>query len=266
MIRTRDFLLLLTSGAFLVVAIGTTWVTSERPVAVDVLADWESVAPAAVGEAVIEAPPTLDREERLAHLRAAVADYDLSNLRPSAPEPAVESTTTTSDGTALTEQSDEDDVEAESAKPLRCADYQPDTTSWPTAPVKLSVAEGTRLVTIPDPGAPAAVSASGTPSETILAQLPIRQWPTARPSCLPSDVVGIAQDGSLIRNDELALYQIFGADTVIGYALDGFPIHGASSRPTDRCGGAIVNGQYGYYLSTERPVVLGCFSAPPTSL
>jgi hypothetical protein len=82
----------------------------------------------------------------------------------------------------------------------------------------------------------------------------------ANPTCLPHEVVGIARDGSLIRNDEAALYGIFDDTVLIGYALDGFPIYGQTvDRPLDQCGGAMVDGSYRYYLSEERDHVLGCY-------
>ena len=85
--------------------------------------------------------------------------------------------------------------------------------------------------------------------------------------CLGQDVVGVALDGSLIRNGEYGLYGVFGESTQIGYALDGYPIYGLNnSQPTDACGGATVDGSYRYYLSSSRPGVLGCFTATPVTL
>ena len=86
-------------------------------------------------------------------------------------------------------------------------------------------------------------------------------------SCLSSDIVGIALDGSLIRNGEHTLYSIFGAETLVGYALDGFPIYGAIGAPvTDNCGGTAMAGEYRYYLSSERTGVIGCFSGESVTL
>ena len=64
-------------------------------------------------------------------------------------------------------------------------------------------------------------------------QLPSRTMPAASPSCIGSDVIGIANDGSLIRNDELSLYGVFGSETRIGYALDGLPIYGITTMRGD---------------------------------
>jgi hypothetical protein len=79
-------------------------------------------------------------------------------------------------------------------------------------------------------------------------------------------VVGIARDGSLIRNSDAELYAVFGPEVLIGYLLDGFPLYGASNLPTDACGGAEIGGSYRYYLSPKRDWVISCFTAAPGSL
>ena len=117
----------------------------------------------------------------------------------------------------------------------------------------------------------ATTTASGTPlltTETeVVIQLPLRSVPLGTASCLPTDVVGIAKDGSLIRNSEVTLYAVFGADTLIGYALDGFPIYGARSGVAlDECGGTGAIGQYRYYLEAERGYILNCFASEPISI
>ena len=82
----------------------------------------------------------------------------------------------------------------------------------------------------------------------------------------PSDVIGIALDGSLIKNNEYSLYSIFREETLIGYALDGFPIYGQSEVSTDECGGILADNQYRYYLSKERKAVLYCYSGTPVEI
>ena len=59
-------------------------------------------------------------------------------------------------------------------------------------------------------------------------QLPVRNIPSGGTTCISTDVIGIATDGSLIRNNEAGVYGIFGANTLVGWALDGFPIYGSS--------------------------------------
>jgi hypothetical protein len=85
-------------------------------------------------------------------------------------------------------------------------------------------------------------------------------------SCVASDVIGIATDGSLIRNNEVGAYGVFGGGTLVGYALDGFPIYGVSEQKADICGGAMVGGQYRYVISSERATIINCFAGAPVAL
>ena len=100
----------------------------------------------------------------------------------------------------------------------------------------------------------------------ILVQLPVRSAPLSDTRCLKQDVVGIATDGSLIRNTEVGLYGIFGPDTLIGYALDGFPIYGSGRNNTDMCGGYMSPTGYRYQLSADQETMIYCFSGIPVSL
>jgi hypothetical protein len=150
-----------------------------------------------------------------------------------------------------------------------CLEYQPYMGAWPRSGVELEMAEGARLVfeeTLPEMVLAGSTTVEQAPSRSVLLQLPVTTLPASMPSCLQTDVIGIAKDGSLIRNNEVGLYGIFGSDTIVGYALDGFPIFGMSIERTDQCGGAIVAGQYGYYLSAERTEIVHCFAGQPVSL
>lgn len=99
-----------------------------------------------------------------------------------------------------------------------------------------------------------------------VAWLPTFKSANGGENCLNSSVVGIALDGSLIKNDENGLYSIFSKETLLGYARDGFPIYGLNDGvKTDKCGGINEGGQYRYYLSSDRDGVLGCFSASPVN-
>ncbi len=98
-------------------------------------------------------------------------------------------------------------------------------------------------------------------------QLPIVNNPLDNMNCLRSDVVGIAKDGSLIRNNEYMAYGVFGKDTIIGYALDGFPIYGRDDYVyVDECGGDIGVEGYGYVLQTNRQSILNCYRGQPVVL
>lgn len=51
-------------------------------------------------------------------------------------------------------------------------------------------------------------------------------------------------------------------NTLIGYALDGFPIyspHNSTSFKLDNCNGKFVGGEYRYYATARFPFLLGCF-------
>lgn len=85
--------------------------------------------------------------------------------------------------------------------------------------------------------------------------------------CVPTDVIGIANNGTLIRNNQVVGYGVFEPDTLIGYALDGFPIYGRlPASQLDVCGGRITPGGYQYHIATERADIIRCFVASPVLL
>jgi hypothetical protein len=79
-------------------------------------------------------------------------------------------------------------------------------------------------------------------------------------------VIGITIGGSLIRNNEVGVYGVFGGDTLVGYALDGFPIYGTSGQKTDICGGGMIGGQYRYMISSSRGTIINCFAGTPVAI
>jgi len=155
-----------------------------------------------------------------------------------------------------------------------CQGHQPFTGYWSADGVMFEVVEGARLVyremmVEQDPALTIATSTppvAPQPQKQIILQLPDLSVPASIPSCVSSDVVGVAKDGSLIRNNEASLYGVFGPETLVGYALDGFPIYGTAAIQTDVCGGAVIGGQYRYQISADRPVILNCFAGTPASL
>lgn len=255
-INTRNFLLYLLCVGFLVTAITYTAVSSwrENDETLALVVPESPVPVEYVAEAVVE--PSLNRAERLASMREKIAALGASvaaaivATQPEEPE---------AEGTAPVEIP-EDTV-------LLCDDYRVSEATWTAGAVPVfSVVEGARLLT--KEVTIATTTASGTTvMETktdVLLQLPLRSLPLPIKSCLPTDVVGIALDGSLIRNNEQALYTIFSDETLLGYALDGFPMYGATNRyQLDTCGGTTLDGQYRYYLSSERSAILYCFAGIP---
>lgn len=252
MFRTRDFVLIFVTVVFLVVAIGVTLVRQyfgegegEPVVAFVDIPDQEFTA-----ELVEKAP--LSREERVAEMRRKIAEG--GELTLSAPETTAEA--------SLEEEVVTEVPTAPEPGVQKCPGYSTHRGYWSPQAVHIELAEGARIVYRTTEQVSVGTS---TPAREVLLQLPA--YPVyAGATCLSSDVVGVAQDGSLIRNDEVGLYGVFGEHTLIGYAFDGFPIYGVSSMKTDACGGVVVAGEYRYYLSDERETVLNCFSATPVRL
>lgn len=211
-------------------------------------------------EASVYVPESISREERISALRTKIAEGGdlLSLAEPEEAEVVLEeaevveeeAATTTAPGVSKNE-------------PQLCAGYSKYGGVWDTSGIKFAVSEGSRIIYKEK----MALDGSDIPQRETVLQLPIYSVPSSGSSvCVPTDVVGVAQDGSLIRNNEVELYSVFGESTLVGYALDGFPIYGTTNKPTDACGGKIESGQYRYYLSGERATVLSCFAATPVNL
>lgn len=262
MFRTRDFILFFTSAIFLVVAIGATILNQYKAKTVVT----ESVILAQVEDreytSEIFVPESISRDERLSSMRQKIAEGGEFII--SVPDPTVEN--------EVTEESEEI-IDTVPSTVQSCRGYKDFSGQWKVEGIKFELSEGVRIVyreNLFEFKQNTEVAASSTvpipaPSRDILLQLPVIIYPSSNSSCLNSDVVGIAQDGSLIRNNEAGLYGVFGTNTVIGYALDGFPIYGVSNVSGDKCGGQTVNGQYGYYLSDKRDTIINCFSASPVT-
>lgn len=258
MFRTRDYTLMLSAIVFLLVGIVTTTVSqggfgvfSGQEAAVFVATNENDTYSAVLEEA------DMSREDRVTALRKKIAA--LGNLGAVAVEEA-----------APTESPVPEAPETTSGHVTenRCGSYSSAGVAWNSAGVKLEEVEGARLVyretkTV----ATASSSASSTlPSRQILAQLPVRSIPSASQSCISNIVIGISKNGSLIRNTDVAGYGSFGGDTLVGYALDGFPIYGAADKKTDICGGLMENGQYRYQISSSRETIITCYAGSPISL
>lgn len=249
MLRTRDFILLFTTIVFLVLAIGFTIVAP-------------SLSPSPTSNTFIPAEPVdtigaevettiLDRSTRAANLRNKIAESGEVILSAPVPEPSTPSS-----------QEEEMVIANDSVTPQQCPQYQLYRGSWPLVGVEIVVTDVSRQYSIPQP----AIGTS-TPEGLLLLSLPV--YPVVQGSlCLPSDVVGVALDGSLIRNSEASLYSVFGAETLIGFALDGFPVFGlgGAGEVLDECGGIPRSDGYRYQLAAARDHVLSCFRAAPKQL
>ena len=258
MIRTRDFLLLLISIAFLIVII--TAETARQyfgnrgdDIPVSVTPTFSDVSLADIS-AVVTKTEGIDRQGNIARLREQLATWlanppEAEEVLVAPPgEEAVADTATTSE-----------DVPDIPGNALLCSGYQPYVGTWPNQLLNIEVQEGVRVVSMESE----VVAGGGQ----VVAVLPIRTLGSpASPSCLPTDAVAVAQSGGLIRNNEADGYRAFPEHVLIGYTIDGFPLYGYSERETDHCGGVMVGDEYRYYLSESRETVLNCFVAPPVTL
>ena len=260
MFRTRDFVLLLVSISFLVVAISMTVVKKTEVSTRSAETLTKLAAPIDVEDDVqIYTPDSISRAERLAAMRSKIAadqDSYIASYEAVVAKDEIEVATGS-------EQSEISDLTV-TTEPQLCINHVVFEGGGTRTGLRMREAEGARVFY----RELVATTASGTPlvQEEVVLQLPANPLHTPQVNCLTYDVVGIAKDGSFIRNNETALYSIFSSETLIGYALDGFPIYGAGNMSSDACGGATVSGQYGYYLNTERETVLSCFSAQPVVL
>jgi hypothetical protein len=256
MFRTRDFILVFTTVVFLVMAIGTTVIYKyESPTDSDQILQFSDAnSTDFIAEEYV--PEKLSREDRLEYIRLKIAESGTVTI--SSPEVHPEPNIVTKEEEILI-----------LGEVQLCSEYLPYTGNWPTQGVQFEVVEGARIVyteSVIDVPPVASTSSSTQQSSVVrntLIELSAYPFVASSQSCLTSDVVGVAQDGSLIRNSESELYGVFGSQTLIGYALDGHPIFGTSESSTDECGGAVVGAQYRYYLSSESKNILHCFSSVP---
>lgn len=261
--RTRDFLVFMLTVAFLLIGITSTArmdISKKGQEASVVLFEGENEE--VIYQAVLPEPEADTRPSRLAALREKIASLVLSPTEEPAAEVAED-----------IKPAAEEVGELVSGSVNLCSNYNATTPLWSAKGLLFEIVEGARIVyrVVYSPAVVANEISSSTvfvpPSREVVLQLPLRTYPLTQKSCLNTDVIGVALDGSLIRNNEYSLYRVFGAETLIGYALDGFSIYGLSKDiKTDECGGSSASGEYRYYLSTEREGVLGCFGGIPTSI
>ncbi len=257
--RTRDFFVFMLTVAFLVIGIASTAsmdikMRNQESAVINSGTD-EDVE--VVYKAVLPSESEVDdtRQSRLEMLREKISNLVLS--APADPEPELE----IDDVEVAIDSSEISNNEVQ-----LCSNYQTVSPNWSSDGLLFEVVEGARIIyrnatTNQVVGTTTVI----VPSREVVLQLPLRSFPLSDKTCLASDIVGVALDGSLIRNNENGLYKVFGDQTLIGYALDGFPIYGLSNMSTDECGGLMINGEYRYYLSSEREAVLACFGGIPAS-
>lgn len=265
MFRTRDFILVFTAVVFLLLAIGSTLIikNTDDVILIEAIQLADVVAVEYGAEVYTEETPS--RADRIAEMKLKVAES--SSLSISSPEIVLD-TVDEEDGVLALETDVPKEVQ-------QCTGYSVYKESWPTG-VKLDLVEGARVVYVESlRKVPVVLSSSSTASDAtllsdverdILVQLPVRSFKSPEKTCLNTDVVGIAKDGSLIRNNEAGLYGIFDSETIVGYALDGFTIYGKTNLQTDVCGGHVVEGKYRYSISTDSEEIINCFASAPAKI
>lgn len=264
MIKSRDFLLYVVVFCFIVIGIVFTIANDTRQ-----KTGSESTPSVATTEGTelgaFLATDSIDRARNLALLKEKIAEGQgvISQGPP----------VMTSVDTPTTTERD-DDINQDSPAFLgertvqRCQIQSPDTISatWPDTGVSIRATEGARLVQ--ETAEVAATSGSSTATTTslrTLIQLPTLPYKETVPRCIDSEIIGIAVDGTLIKNADTWRFRTVPASGLIGYARDGFPIYGAAddTYELDACGGTIVNGVYAYHLRSDELFILGCFAAMP---
>lgn len=256
LINTRNFFLYLLCVGFLVIAIVTTISKSDNGERVSQNSPAFITTDISEYGVEISEKEKIDREANLISLRNKIASSDKSQFI-SAPK-------------TVSEEVKEEVVltSGKKAGEDKCSGYEsPKSFSIPPG-VEFEVVEGARIAyrEVPVVSFSTTTQTSEYEKEVFL-QLPLRTFPMTVQNCLPYDVVGVALDGSPIRNNEVGVYSIFGSDTLIGYALDGFSIYGKNDNvKLDACGGATVGGQYRYYLAKDASVILNCFSGVPIKI
>jgi len=253
MFRTRDFVLYFTAIIFLLMAIGYTALEQKPSSGSQQFYDQNVPAEILEVSAVItsEENVSLSREERLESLRQKIKDSELIGISEIIVADIDEMSTMVATSSGVV------------AAPLLCDSYNPYLfVNWPTPEIISDQVEGARQYYTTETILTGTTSSS-TVKKTVLLTLSTNFLPLNAQTCLSSDVIGVALDGSLIRNNETSLYSIFSSESLIGYALDGFPIYGTGNRVVDECGGRIELGQYRYELSNERQTILNCFVGAP---
>jgi hypothetical protein len=256
MFRTRDFLLFLIAITFLVLAIiFTLLLTDYSQVGPGLTIDTEFDTTTATITAEVVST-AVAREDRLASMRRKLSEIS-AEFRSPAPEPTPEE---------VTVNEEEEEVVPVATVDV-CATQRTQTIVWSSEPQQSVIRDGVRVFYTVSTPTFVGTTTVGTSSEKILLSLPVRTDALSFTSCIPSSVVAVTPTGMPIKNSDYALYQGLGEGTLIGYTLDGFELYGrTSSFDTDACGGAVIEGVYRYYLSADRPGVIGCFAGIPVVL
>lgn len=264
MIRTRDVVVFFCALLFVCVGIALTLVFDVRSHVRD-FAFVPYFEVSTTSEFTAQAPNTSpDRISLIEHLRTALGNME----REVEPEPSVESSPSVSSDDA------EDSFQMLSGV-LSCGtdDTQSTTRAWPLSLVSITTEGVSRVVVVSSDAselpAVSSTTASSTPPKTAALSKPLISFPQSpvvntTPSCVPGGVIGVTLNGSLMHNTDASFYKGYGAEYLIGYARDGFPIYGYYEGAVDQCGGYVHANGYRYTISPDRAYVVGCFKGIPS--
>jgi hypothetical protein len=203
-----------------------------------------------------------DRASIIDRLRKAIAQNDSGIIpEPSVEAPAPEPETPPEEGGA---------EEGSAASLMRCSAADMDAQmlqGYPLTGVSVALQGAARVVLsqpdVPETSASSSSSTKSVPSPVKLLTLPLSPSPLLAAQCVPSDAIGITPYGALLYNSDVNLYRSYGAEALIGYARDGYPIYGTYGGAVDSCGGYESAAGYRYTISPERSYIVGCFKAIP---
>ncbi len=143
-------------------------------------------------------------------------------------------------------------------------DTLPYISAWPQTGLKLTTRGQYRVLEKTETILPAGTTTPEVVTEQLLA-LPLSPTPVGTPACLPSAVVGVTQSGGPIFNENPQIWSAVAAETLIGYARDGYPIYGRYDGVVDACGGYQSPTGYRYVISPTQTFIVGCYVAKPAS-
>lgn len=254
MLRTRDLLWFVIVLVFLGLAILSTTINRSPDTQSGLsLPSLEAEAPDYAAE--LEEGAKLDRNANIERLRSLLAEGDIVSASPSVEDEVFDASSEIDDGG------------------LECGAVDSGISiarSWPLSGVSVSTVGGTRVVTYTATAAAVPISGSTTPMASpavtktllVLSQFPVK---AGQPTCLDSEVIGVTVDGSLMFNNDVVLYRNTAANTLIGFARDGFPVYGAYSGEVDECGGYDGPGGYRYVVVPGESAFINCFTGAPSS-
>ncbi len=250
MIRTRDFLLFVVSFIFIVVGIGTTLFWQQNQEGVGEIKPVEFSNAEVITEGVLNK----SNEEK----QSIIAYFKQKILAGEGDVPAGEPTFTSVDD--ISEELPPPDVdtslEEEESNCVSSINYDAVFRSWPQ--VVTMVATDKRSVVVPE------TSTSSDVTFRHILDMPISPNKLANSVCATGAVIGVTPEGRPLYNYQASEFQNAPAGTLVGYALDGFPIYGPNDYlEYDTCGGTSVGSYYQYRVRSGDSNILHCYYGTP---